>query len=218
VEAAGSLVLTETVYEPGMRLPSHSHGSDHLAILLEGSYLERTGKRTYLCFPGDAVHYQTDVHHDNLFGARPGRCLNFEFQPGDAPEACRANGSYVPEEIRMLLSSSGKRASRETPVWLNEARTKIDTFPSYSMSSLAAQMFVHPNHLAKSFRKAFGMSVGQYAMLARLRGVAQMLIGTDASIAEIAFDSGFFDQSHLSNALLRVTGFTPAGLRRVAHP
>lgn len=217
VEASDALVLTETVYEPGLRLPDHSHGSDHLAILLEGAYLERCGDKAYLCFPGDAVHYRMDIQHENLFGARRGRCLNLEFQPGEAPKACESNASFVPSEVKTLLASSGQTSKRKLPGWIEEARAKIDASPSYSMTTLADVLSVHPNHLAKAFRQAFGLSVGQYAIQARLKTAAKALIETDRAIAEIAYDSGFFDQSHLSNTFARATGFTPAGLRRVVH-
>jgi AraC family transcriptional regulator len=217
VESSDSLILTETVYTPGMRLPSHSHGSDHLAILLEGSYLERCGPRTYLCLPGDAVHYRTDIHHDNLFGAKFGRCLNLEFQPGEAPETCQSDANYVPAEVLTLLATNGSRAKRSLPRWMREARSRIDDFPAHSMSSLARELCIHPSHLAKSFRKAFGLSVGQYSMLARLKTAAKLLIETETPIAEVAFDSGFYDQSHFSNSFVRTTGFTPAALRHIAH-
>jgi AraC family transcriptional regulator len=216
IEEAGSMVLTETIYEPGMNLPSHSHGSDHLAILLEGSYLEQSSQGVYLCLPGDAVHYGTDIHHSNLFGNRVGRCLNFEFQPGEAPSTCQVNCSYVPTEIRSLLASAGRDVKPGISGWLETARRKIDHFPSFTMSTLAQEVGVHPSYLAKSFRRAFGLSVGQYATLARVRYGARNLIETDTSIAEIAFDAGFFDQSHFSNTFQRITGFTPAHLRRVA--
>lgn len=211
------MLLTETVYQPGMHLPSHTHGSDHLAVLLEGSYLEWSGKSVYLCLPGDAVHYGTDIHHRNLFGKRQGRCLNLEFDPGDSPEACQNSLTLLPSQIQNLLETEGRASTITVPAWIGQARTRIDHFPSLTMSTLADEIAVHPSHLAKSFRRWFGLSVGQYATLARVRLGAKHLIETETSIAEIAFDIGFFDQSHFTNAFSRVTGFTPAGLRQVVH-
>src|SRR5205085_536319 len=101
--------------------------------------------------------------------------------------------------------------------WLREARHRLEAFPSLSLGPLAEELAVHPSYLAKSFRRAYGMSVGQYAKLARIRHAAKRLIGTDDPVAEIAFDAGFFDQSHLSKTFTEVTGFTPAALRHIVH-
>lgn len=208
------MLLTETAYVPGMNLPSHSHGSSHLAILLEGSYLERTRSRSYLCLPGDAVHYAVDVQHSNLFGRKLSRCLNLEFPEGKMPEDCRQTRNCVPTEIRSLIGIPGLKLGNGS--WLPLARKMIDASPATSLTPLAEELAVHPSHLAKAFRRAFGMSVGQYVLLRRARLGARLLIETNVPVAEIAYDCGFFDQSHFSNAFLRLTGFTPTALRHCA--
>jgi AraC family transcriptional regulator len=200
-----------------MHLPSHSHGSSHLAILLEGSYLERTGSSAYLCLPGDAIHYDADVQHDNLFGGRLGRCLNFEFPEGETPQECEITRSFVPAEVRSLIATNGQSLELTKNPWLRTARQLIDRAPAISLAPLAERLAVHPSHLAKSFRRAYGLSVGQYSKLKRIRAGAKLLIESDAPVAEIAYEAGFFDQSHFSNAFLQMTGFTPASLRRIAH-
>jgi AraC family transcriptional regulator len=216
-EERGSMLLTETAYEAGMRLPPHSHGSAHLAVLLEGSYLERSSTRTFLCLPGDAIHYGVDMHHDNVFGRRSGRCLNLEFPEGQEPELCKGNCACVPLEVATLLRSEGRSRAVAAADWLRSARALIDDSPGLSLAPLADRLCTHPNHLAKMFRKAFGLSVGQYALIIRARFASRKLIETNDSIAEIAFDSGYFDQSHFSNSFAGLTGFSPAVLRRVAQ-
>ncbi|HVT13133.1 MAG TPA: helix-turn-helix transcriptional regulator [Fimbriimonadaceae bacterium] len=217
VEERGSMLVTETAYEPSMHLPGHSHGSSHLAILVEGCYLERMGSKACLWFPGDAVLYDPDVQHDNLFGARPARCLNLEFETGDMPHECMATASYVPTEIRTLIASAGEDRWVGSPDWIRRARARIDATPSLSLGPLAEELAVHPSYLAKTFRRAYGLSVGQYARLQRIRFGAKLLIESACPIAEIAFDAGFFDQSHFANAFASLAGFTPAALRRVVH-
>ncbi|HWA82319.1 MAG TPA: helix-turn-helix transcriptional regulator [Fimbriimonadaceae bacterium] len=217
VEERGSMLLTETAYEPSMHLPDHSHGSSHLAILVAGCYLERIGSNANLWFPGDAVHYRPDVQHDNLFGARPARCINLEFDERSMPPECMTNASYVPAEVRTLLSSSCQNGSIKSPDWIAEARTRIDARPSLSLGPLAEELAVHPSYLARTFRRAYGLSVGQYASLQRVRLGARLLIESESPIAEIAFDAGFFDQSHFANAFASLAGFTPAALRRIVH-
>ncbi len=217
MEERGSMLLTETAYEPGMHLPRHSHASNHLAILLSGAYLERTGRRTYLCLPGDAVHYSRDVVHDNQFGRRRGVCLNLEFDVDREPEACKSDRTYVPSEIRSLTANNGTLDPKDTSGWAASARQIIDKNPSCRLSIVSDRLAVHPGHLAKCFRRAFGLSVGQYARLQRMRHAARLLIDTDDSLAEVAYDTGFFDQSHLTNSFQQIAGFSPAELRRLTR-
>lgn len=50
----------------------------------------------------------------------------------------------------------------------------------------------------------------------RLRAAADRLASTDLPLARIACETGFADQAHLTRALRRETGLTPAALRRHA--
>lgn len=217
VEERGDMLLTETAYEAGMRLPIHSHGSSHLAILLEGGYIEKAGDRTALYLPGDAVFYPRDVHHADLLGNRVGRCLNLEFPEDRLPAASTMSSSYVPTEIGALIAADGAKVAIQSKPWLVTARRLLDSGSASSLRSLAFSLAVHPGYLARSFRSAFGLSVGQYSMLSRLRRAGRRLIESETPIGEIALDFGFFDQSHFSNAFAGIAGFTPAAVRHIAH-
>ena len=57
------------------------------------------------------------------------------------------------------------------------------------------------------------MTPKEFARLMRLQATLRALDAGDASIAELAADSGFADQAHATRELRRVTGLTPAKLR-----
>ena len=63
------------------------------------------------------------------------------------------------------------------------------------------------------FRAAVGLAPKEFARVMRLRATLHALDADQASIAEIAADSGFADQAHVTRELQRVTGLTPAKLR-----
>ncbi len=77
------------------------------------------------------------------------------------------------------------------------------------LSVIAENIGVHPSHLARSFRRRFHCSVGDYIRQLRLEYAAQQLIETDKTLAEISTDAGFYDQSHFTNAFKIYTGSTP---------
>src|SRR5207302_5483465 len=99
---------------------------------------------------------------------------------------CRQNRNYVPTEIRSLIGMSGTRIRSDS--WLRIARTTIDRNPATSLAPLAEVLAVHPSHLAKTFRRVYGLTVGQYSHVRRARLAADLLIETATPVAEIAYD------------------------------
>jgi AraC family transcriptional regulator len=68
--------------------------------------------------------------------------------------------------------------------------------------------------VAREFRRHFGITVGDYARQRRLEEAAAELRLSGRSIVEIALRSGFYDQSHFTNAFRRAFRVTPAEYRR----
>jgi hypothetical protein len=72
------------------------------------------------------------------------------------------------------------------------------------VAQLAADALVHPAYLARTFRRCYGVSIGQYARSVRLEWVARQLIETSAPLSAIAFRAGFADARAVS-----IGGFVP---------
>ncbi len=101
--------------------------------------------------------------------------------------------------------------------WLRDARELLHQRSpvATSLSDLAAEVAVHPAYLARSFRRAYGVTVGQYARELRLEWAAGRL-GDDAlTLAEIAAEAGFADQSHFTRAFHGWAGTTPGRYREL---
>ena len=83
-----------------------------------------------------------------------------------------------------------------------------------ALGAIAAAVGIDPSHLARVFRKHHGVSIGAYGRRIRLERAAEQLVKTDRSIAAVAADSGFTDQSHFTSvqALQRAyAGQVPSG-------
>lgn len=83
-----------------------------------------------------------------------------------------------------------------------------------SLTALAAQAGLPATMLARAFRECLGTSPHQYVLERRLERARTLLLSTDMPIAEIAFETGFSSQSHLTTAFGRLTGLPPAQYRR----
>ena len=74
----------------------------------------------------------------------------------------------------------------------------------------------HPAHVARTFRRHFGCSLGEYLRRIRLEHAARRLRETDRSISEIALDAGFYDQAHFGRCFRAWASVSPR-VYRAAH-
>jgi AraC family transcriptional regulator len=82
-----------------------------------------------------------------------------------------------------------------------------------NLVQLAHTVGVHPTHLARSFKRHYSTTVGEYIRRLRLDWATKQLAETDDSLADIAAAAGFYDQSHFSHTFKQYTGLTPAEFR-----
>jgi AraC family transcriptional regulator len=84
------------------------------------------------------------------------------------------------------------------------------------LSSLAEGVAMHPVHLARIFRRRYKRTIGEYIHGRRIQAASRALVETKDSIAKIAADCGFSDQSHMTRVFKAATGTTPKEYRRRA--
>jgi AraC family transcriptional regulator len=87
-----------------------------------------------------------------------------------------------------------------------------------SLVSLAGAAGLSPFHFARLFKRSTGLSPHQYLLRCRVESARGLLMRSKASIAEVAVEVGFCDQSHLAAHFKRVYGVSPkAFLQQVRH-
>jgi AraC family transcriptional regulator len=109
----------------------------------------------------------------------------------------------------------GKR-TRSRMGWLDRARDLLhDEFRcrQIRIADLAAEVDIHPVYFARAFRRRFGLNPGEYLRQLRLAWAASALGLADRSIAQIAAEAGFADQSHFTREFRRAFGQTPGQFR-----
>jgi len=89
-----------------------------------------------------------------------------------------------------------------------------DTFEQeWTLQSIAAEMGVHPVYLCRTFSEHFHCTLGEYIREQRVLRGWQLLATSDGTLAEIASQSGFADQSHFTRAFKNRFGITPGEWR-----
>ena len=122
-------------------------------------------------------------------------------------------------QLMVALGREVPAASPRTPPWLARVRARLDDSPAdhVSLAELARVAGVHPVHVATSFRRCFGTTIGEYVRALRVEEARRALRTTDRPLTDIALGCGFADQSHLSRVFRRATGMTPANYRRASR-
>lgn len=120
-----------------------------------------------------------------------------------------------------LISRYGnviRERSSARPSWLGLLLDYLDdTFEQeWSLDNIAAEVGVHPVYLCRSFSEQFDCTLGEYIRKLRmLRGWQLLTIG-NSSLAEVASQSGFADQSHFTRLFKKQFGLTPGEYRRLS--
>lgn len=106
------------------------------------------------------------------------------------------------------------RGGRSVPPRVLQARDLLhDRFRErLSVASIARTVAIHPVHLSRQFKQAFGQTIGEYVRRLRVEHVCRRL-ATEEDLATLALEAGFSDQSHLTRIFKRVIGTTPARYR-----
>jgi AraC family transcriptional regulator len=124
--------------------------------------------------------------------------------------------------LELLATAARGKGRSETegrpPPWLLNARDYLhDHFASsVQVKEVAAQVGVHPVHLARVFRAYYGLSPVEYIRQLRINLAESLLADPQRTLGEIALRTGFADQSHFTRAFRNQVGLTPARYRQIS--
>lgn len=120
-------------------------------------------------------------------------------------------------EAIAALSGDSDESHRSAPRWLAQVREEIDDsrVRALRVRMLARAADVHPVHLAREFRRYFGVSVTEYMQRRRVQRAAELLADTHKPLSSLSYDAGYADQSHFCRIFKRETGMTPQAFRRI---
>jgi len=133
-----------------------------------------------------------------------------------------------PEEqllVQMYTTYLQRPANRDAPppAWTQELRELIqdhlDTNLSLRLTAVADTLHVNPSYLSREFARYFdNLSFGEYIRKLRIDKALQLLADPAHSLAEIAYLTGFSDQSHFTRIFKQHTGQSPSAYRKNRSP
>lgn len=85
---------------------------------------------------------------------------------------------------------------------------------SISVQYLADSNFISLRQLERRFKEYIGLRIKEYSRIVRFNHTQQVIFNSpEKSLLEIAFDTGFFDHSHLAYECKRISGENPSYFR-----
>lgn len=82
-----------------------------------------------------------------------------------------------------------------------------------TIAELADRVGVHPVHLSRTWRRFRGCSIGEAVHRARIEAACRRLAEGAPSLADVALEVGFADQTHFTRVFKQCTGMTPGTYR-----
>src|SRR5687767_7013198 len=118
---------------------------------------------------------------------------------------------------KKYLAEKGK--GKKVPDWARELKEviqdQIDTNLTLSLKQISESLHVHPSYLSREFSKYFdNLSFGDYIRKLRIEKAMDLLGNSDHSLSEIAYLTGFSDQSHFNRIFKQHTGKNPSVYRK----
>jgi len=83
-----------------------------------------------------------------------------------------------------------------------------------TLAEVARQVWLSPSYLSAVFSAEMGMSLTAYVRKIRVDKSKDLLAGTRLSVADIAAETGFSDQSYFTKVFTKAVGVSPTQFRR----
>lgn len=107
-------------------------------------------------------------------------------------------------------------SERQEPEWLSrvERILRARFMETLRLGDLAAEVGIHPVHVARTFRAYRGFTIGSFVRQLRVSRACALLSELNQPLAQLAVELGFSDQSQFTRTFRRTTGVTPGRYRQ----
>ncbi len=87
-------------------------------------------------------------------------------------------------------------------------------FEDISVADIAASVSLSPSHLSRLFKMQTGFSPHEFITLRRIDAAKELLLTTDLSIKQIAYQVGYHSEANFITSFSGKSGITPAAFRK----
>ena len=216
----------------------HAHDWPVLSLYVMGGYRNITEGGAHDIAGPSFVFYGAGAAHRNDVGDAGFEQIEIEFDPdwlgtpalprepvlrrvgGDGGARARRLaalcGTLLTEEqlrraMHGLLSAA---EDKRVPAWIGKVDAALRVDPSRRIGELASDIGVSPAWIGPAYRRGTGQSIKETVARLRIEQAARWLRESDTSLATVATETGFCDQSHMNRLFRRVLGRSPIAVRQ----
>lgn len=131
---------------------------------------------------------------------------------------------HIQEPVEFLLLEVfnkylKQQGSKKAPAWAKEIKEmiqdQIDTNMSLSLQQVSEELKINPAYLSREFSRYFeNLSFGDYIRKMRIEKSINLMETTDYALTEIAYLTGFSDQSHFNRIFKKQMGMRASDYKK----
>ena len=227
LRATQGAVFSRIMHPPRQRIEAHAHDWPVLAIYRLGGYREESDAGESAFDGPSVVFHPGGAAHADEVGELGLETVSLSFDPSWlSPEAAAALASFSWSRVGGAAALAARKLAmmwltpRIDEQALRRATSKFflsaDAAPAPKQPDWVNDLDgagVHPAWRARAYRAWRGEGIAETARRRRVERAVQMLRESQDSLAAIAADAGFCDQSHMNRCFNAVLGRTPAVVR-----
>lgn len=122
-------------------------------------------------------------------------------------------------DVYTKFLKSKQASKKKVPHWVKELKEiiqdQIDTQFTFDLKKISDELALNPSYLSREFSKYFeDMNFGDYIRKIRIDKAIQLIQTSTYSLTEIAYLTGFSDQSHFTRIFKQHTGKNPSSYKK----
>jgi AraC-like DNA-binding protein len=205
-------------------LPRHRHPTAYLSLILSGGHEEAGDRGRLRASEGQVLFHGPFEAHRNSYSAQGAQVLNLalglKFEPvcpvmfAPDPDAVVRLAEVDPRAAASLVIATAHSVRLKAQDWPEVLSAAILSNPGLKLGAWSEQYGLADATVTRGFRQVFGIAPSGYRAQVRARLALQQIIHDQCSLATIAARCGFFDQAHMTHAVVWMTGASPGAWRR----
>lgn len=122
-------------------------------------------------------------------------------------------------EVYNKFLKEKKTINKKIPNWVTNLKEiiqdQVDTQFTFDLKKISSDLSLNPSYLSREFSKYFeDLNFGDYIRKIRIEKAIELIQNSNYSLTEIAYLTGFSDQSHFTRIFKLNTGKNPSAYRK----
>ena len=122
-------------------------------------------------------------------------------------------------EVYHKFLKEKKSDKKKAPAWVKDLKAiiqdQIDTQFTFDLKKISSDLELNPSYLSREFSKYFeDLNFGDYVRKLRIEKAIALIQNSTYTLTEIAYMTGFSDQSHFTRIFKLSTGKNPSSYRK----